>query len=198
MKDSLGQPYECTGAVGPLCYWHWTHDADALCSQQCGLHIHGYTERFDARATYSSPSAVGLMMVVGNVGTSLAPYADSDTFLSRDGGFTWEEIHKDAHLFEFGDSGSVLVIANDEGPTDRIYFSLDEGLTWREYIFAAGGEAKLRIREIVTVPKVTSRKFILFGYASGSDRWVAVHVDLSAISTRQCSHFLSRHLSLDR
>jgi len=47
-------------------------------------------------------------MAVGNVGEALAAYSDSDTFLSRDAGFTWEEVHKDAHMWEFGDSGSVL------------------------------------------------------------------------------------------
>ena len=51
------------------------------------------------------------MMAVGNVGEDLAGYTDSDTFLTRDAGFTWEEIHKDAHLWEFGDYGSILVIA---------------------------------------------------------------------------------------
>ncbi|KAG8888141.1 vacuolar protein sorting/targeting protein PEP1 [Tulasnella sp. 332] len=168
VQDSVGQPFECTGA-------------------QCALHIHGYTERFDARATYSSPSAVGLMMVVGNVGTELKPYTESDTFFSRDGGFTWEEVHKDAHLFEFGDSGSVLVMTNDEGPTDRILFSLDEGMNWREYVFASGGDQKIRVREIVTVPKDTSRKFILFGYPASSDSLVAIHIDLSNIANRQCT-----------
>ncbi|KAG6846193.1 vacuolar protein sorting/targeting protein PEP1, partial [Arthromyces matolae] len=89
--DSQGRTYECSEAM-------------------CALHLHGYTERLDPRATFSSPSVVGLIMAVGNVGFELAPYDESDTFLSRDGGFTWEEVHKDAHLWEFGDSGSVLVM----------------------------------------------------------------------------------------
>lgn len=161
--------------------------------KQCALHIHGYTERYDARATYSSPSAIGLMMAVGNVGTELAPYADSDTFFTRDGGFTWEEVHKDAHLFEFGDSGSVLVMSNDEGPTDHVLFSLDEGITWKEYKFAGTSDPKLRIHEIVTVPKDTSRKFILFGYPHMREEIVAVHIDFSAITTKQCK---STHASV--
>ena len=70
-------------------------------------------------------------MAVGNVGEVLADYTESDTFLSRDAGFTWEEVHKDAHTWEFGDSGSILIMANDEEPTDHVLFSTDEGLTWR-------------------------------------------------------------------
>ncbi|KAG5729320.1 Vacuolar protein sorting/targeting protein pep1, partial [Termitomyces sp. T112] len=139
--DSQGRPYECNTA-------------------RCALHLHGYTERLDPRATFSSPSVVGLIMAVGNVGEELAPYQDSDTFLSRDGGFTWEEIHKDAHLWEFGDSGSILVIVNDEEPTDYLLFSTDQGLSWREYKFS---KDKIRIRFVVTVTSDTSRRFILMG-----------------------------------
>lgn len=123
-------------------------------------------------------------MAVGNVGESLAPYSESDTFLSRDAGFTWEEIHKDAHLWEFGDSGSILVIANDEEPTDHVLFSIDEGLTWREFKFSS--EA-VRVRQIVTVPKDTSRKFILLGYYPRSQQSaVAIHLDFSSLTRKQC------------
>ncbi|KAF8600483.1 signal sequence binding protein [Ceratobasidium sp. AG-I] len=164
-KDSLGQNYACKGT-------------------KCALHIHGYTERFDARAKYSSPSAIGLMMAVGSVSEHLAPYKDSDTFLTRDGGFTWEEVHKDAHLFEYGDSGSVIVIVNDEEPTDHVLYTINEGQSWRDYKFS---DEKLRIRSIVTVTRETSRKFILLGHkANDRDAAVAVHIDFSAITTRKC------------
>jgi hypothetical protein len=146
--------------------------------------VHGYTERFDPHATFSSPSVVGLIMAVGNVGEKLAPYDESDTFLSRDAGFTWEEVHKDAHLWEFGDSGSILVMVNDEQPTDIILFSTDEGLNWREYKFT---NEKIRVRSIVTVPSDTSRRFILFGNYGGSPTSVAVHVDLSALTSLMCA-----------
>ncbi|KAJ7460667.1 vacuolar protein sorting/targeting protein 10 [Mycena latifolia] len=162
--DSLGNKYECQG----------TH---------CALHIHGYTERTDPRATYSSPSIVGLLMAVGNVGESLAPYDQSDTFLSRDAGFTWEEVHKDAHLWEFGDSGSILVMANDEEPTDHVLFSTDEGLNWHEYKFS---EEMMRIRSIVTVPSDTSRRFILIGNLPHSPASTVVHLDFTALTSKQC------------
>lgn len=122
-------------------------------------------------------------MAVGNVGETLAPYTDSDTFLSRDAGFTWMEVHKDAHLWEFGDSGSILIMANDEEPTDFVLFSTDEGLHWREYKFT---DKKIRVRYIVTVPSDTSRKFILMGHYPRSNGFVAVHINFSALTTKQC------------
>ncbi|KAL7422736.1 vacuolar protein sorting/targeting protein PEP1 [Cryptotrichosporon argae] len=162
--DSLGQPYECT-------------------STACSLQIHGYTERRDPKATFSSPSAVGLMLGVGNVGEQLAPYTDSDIFLTRDGGFTWEEVHKDAHMWEYGDSGSLLVLVNDEDATDHVLYTTDEGLTWKEYAF---GE-RLRISSIQTVPADTSRRFILVGTRQGeAGKSVLVHLDLSGVSARKC------------
>uniref|UniRef100_D8Q2A4 Vacuolar protein sorting/targeting protein 10 n=1 Tax=Schizophyllum commune (strain H4-8 / FGSC 9210) TaxID=578458 RepID=D8Q2A4_SCHCM len=163
--DSFGNKYECQ-------------------STNCALHIHGYTERLDPRATYSSPSIVGLLMAVGNVGEHLLPYTESDTFLSRDAGFTWEEVHKDAHLWEFGDSGSVLVMANDEEPTDHVLFSTNEGKSWREYKFVEGG--KLRVRQIVTVPSDTSRRFILIAHGPRETNSYAIHLDFSALTKKQC------------
>ena len=124
-------------------------------------------------------------MAVGNIGETLAPYQESDTFLSRDAGFTWEEVHKDAHLWEFGDSGSILVMANDEEPTDHVLFSTNEGLDWREYKFT---DEKIRIRTIVTVPSYNSRRFILMGNPPSSSSSVAVHIDFSALTHMPCKH----------
>ena len=59
-------------------------------------------------------------MVVGQVGEQLASYTENDAFLSRDAGFTWEEVRKDTHLYEFGDSGSILIMADDEEPNDHV------------------------------------------------------------------------------
>jgi hypothetical protein len=188
-KDALGRAYDCTSAVcssnAPVFLRNLT--CSSLASQSCALHIHGYTERKDPRATYSSPSAVGLMLAVGNVGETLAPYADSDTFLTRDGGFTWEEVHKDAHMWEYGDQGSILVLANDEEVTDHVSYTLNEGLTWQDYTFGD----RIRVQSIVTVPMDTSRKFILFGvHPDKPESSVAVHLDFSSITNVKCElHF---------
>ncbi|KAF8169150.1 Oligoxyloglucan reducing end-specific cellobiohydrolase [Mycena galopus ATCC 62051] len=162
--DSLGNLYPC----------HTT---------RCALHVHGYTERLDSSTTFSSSSVVGLIMAVGNVGESLVPYDQSDTFLSRDGGFTWEEVHKDAHLWKIGDSGSIIVIANDEEPTDHVLFSTNEGMTWRHYKFS---DDPVRVRSIMTVPADTSRRFLLLGHPTRSSAHLAIFLDFTALTSRQC------------
>lgn len=161
--DSQGNKYACSAV-------------------RCALHIHGYTERADPRETYSSRGIVGVLVAVGNVGDFLAPYDESDTFLSRDAGVTWEEVHKGPHVWEFGDSGSILVMANDGQPTDHVLFSTNEGLTWREYKFT---DERMRVQSIVTVPEDTTRRFILIGIAPNSVSTV-VHIDFSSLTTTQC------------
>jgi hypothetical protein len=55
---------------------------------------------------------------------------ECDTFLSTDAGLTWIKIQEGAHKYEFGDQGSILVIADDEETTDHVHYSYDGGSTW--------------------------------------------------------------------
>ncbi|KAJ6487924.1 hypothetical protein C8R45DRAFT_1074424 [Mycena sanguinolenta] len=163
-KDSLGNEYDC----------QWT---------SCALHIHGYTERANPYATYTSPSIVGVIIAAGNVGEYLGPYDQSDTFLSRDAGLTWEEVHKGSHLWEFGDSGSILLLANDMEPTDHVLYSTDEGLSWHQYRFT---DEKMRIHSIITEPSFSSRRFILQTVLPHSAVSTVVHLDFSSLTDVQC------------
>ncbi|KAL1739743.1 hypothetical protein HDZ31DRAFT_68628 [Schizophyllum fasciatum] len=90
--ESFGNKYECQST-----------------QYSCALHIHGYTERLDPRAMYSSPSIVGLLMAVGNVDEHLLPYMESETFLSRDAGLTWEEDHKGSAHYLYAKGGKLRV-----------------------------------------------------------------------------------------
>ncbi|KAK9765410.1 vacuolar protein sorting/targeting protein PEP1 [Basidiobolus ranarum] len=153
---------------------------------QCSLNLHSYTEHQDPQNLFSSSSAVGLMLAVGNVGSHLTDYIEGDTFLSRDAGVTWKEIRKEAHLYEFGDHGAILILVNDEEPTDHILYSLDEGLHFKEHYFAKANE-KIRINTIATEPQSTSRKFLLFGRTTGyKPNQAIVHIDFSGLNINQC------------
>lgn len=69
-------------------------------------------------------------MGVGSIGDRLLPYEECDTFLSVDAGVTWRMVSKDAHKYEFGDQGSILVIVDDEDSTDHVSYSYDQGKSW--------------------------------------------------------------------
>ncbi|KAI8967795.1 hypothetical protein BDF20DRAFT_917392 [Mycotypha africana] len=163
-KDSEGKPYDCKGS-------------------DCALHLHCYSERQNSRDLFSLSSAVGLMVGVGNVGTSLSPYRDGDMFLTRDAGKTWTEIQKGAHLWEFADQGALLILVDNEQPTNFVKYTTNEGLTWKTYEFTKKNE-KVIIEDIITQPDGTSQKYVLFGLKNG--KTVAYHIDFSAIHPTKC------------
>ena len=159
-KDSEGKAYEC----------------DVSDKYKCGLHIHGYTERADPREMYSSPTAVGMMLAVGNVGSELSTFGEANTFMTTDAGITWTEIKKGTYAWEFGDQGSVIVIVRRGEDTDHVYYSLDNGSKWNLYQFS---DHKIRVEAITTVPSDTSLNFLLWG--KDSKELVAVNLDFSGL-----------------
>ena len=103
-KDFNGKPYSCG------------------VDKECFLHFHAYTERRDKRDQFTVASAVGLMAVVGNVGTSLGDWDNGNVYVTRDGGENWKEVALDAHMYEWGNRGSILLMVKDEGPTNYLLY----------------------------------------------------------------------------
>lgn len=117
-------------------------------------------------------------------------------------------IEDGAKKYEFGDQGSVLLMVDDEEPTDEIQYSFDFGKTWfvphlflwtrrdltseRRATFDIG--VKIRARLLTTVPDSTSLKFILLGTltrhspdkGSKGERHVIVHIDFESLGKRKC------------
>ncbi|KAK7178988.1 Vacuolar protein sorting/targeting protein 10 [Paraphaeosphaeria sporulosa] len=165
-KDSDDKKYECSGKS----------------LDKCALHLHGYTERPDPRESYSSPSAVGIMMGVGNVGEQLTTIGEASTFMTTDAGLTWKEVKKGNYAWEFGDQGSVIVIVRRNEDTNHLYYSLDNGETpFKEHKFS---DSKHRIDAITTVPSDTSLNFLLWG--RDGRKLVAINVDFSGLFSKKC------------
>ncbi|GAB4816671.1 hypothetical protein N2152v2_003717 [Parachlorella kessleri] len=117
----------------------------------CRLHLHGPTSWFSAEGprpnVYAHPSAPGLVLATGNVGAHL-DYASSVTctYLSRDGGLTWEDVLEGPAIYEVGAHGDLVAMSphKSEGPTDTVLFSLDHGLCWN----------KVSLPEAITVDNI--------------------------------------------
>ncbi|RUP45195.1 hypothetical protein BC936DRAFT_148495, partial [Jimgerdemannia flammicorona] len=154
----------------------------------CTLNLHSYSERRNPRDLFSHSSAVGLMVAVGNVGPSLTAYTDGDTFLTRDAGKTWFAVHDQAHLWEFGDQGALLIIVDDEEPTDHLMYTTDEGKSWKQYTFVKAGDNKVRVSDIITQPDGTSQKFVLLGRERLSGKQVGYHIDFSGLRLEKCTY----------
>ncbi|KAL4802632.1 hypothetical protein BDV18DRAFT_147042 [Aspergillus unguis] len=178
-KDADGQDFPCTVVEGKG-------------TDDCALHIHGYTERVDPRDTFSSGSAIGLMMGTGNVGDELASRSEADTFMTRDGGITWIPVKKGRYQWEYGDSGSVIAIVLEGQSTNVLHYSTDEGATWEDYQFS---EEEMEVDDISTVPSDTSKSFILWGQKSGE--LVTVNVDFSGLYDRDCEFDNGRDIGDD-
>ena len=167
-KDAEDRPYDC----------------DVSNVDRCSLNIHSYTERRDPRSTFSSPTAIGLMMGVGNVGESLSAKTEADTFMTTDGGINWKSVKKGNYMWRYGDQGSIIVIVQQDVPTQSIFFTLDEGEKWNEFKFA---DTDFEISYISTVPSDKSRNFVLWGKdTSDRDHVATINIDFSGLTDRQC------------
>ncbi|RDW84651.1 hypothetical protein BP6252_02241 [Coleophoma cylindrospora] len=159
-------------------------DGKSYCSgskDQCSLNIHGYTERTDKSNTFSSASAIGLMLGVGNVGQYLTSYGEADTFMTADGGITWKAVKKGTYMWEFGDQGSIIVIVKEKTETKVLYYSLDEGASWLEYQFS---DTEVHVDDLTTVPSDNARNFLLWGHVN--DKLVTINLDFTGLTDKQC------------
>lgn len=159
-------------------------DGKSYCSgskEKCALHIHSYTERSDKTKMFSSASAIGLMLGVGNVGESLGPYKEGDTFITSNGGISWQPAKQGAYMWEFGDQGSIIVLVKEKANTNVICYSRDEGATWKEYKFS---DEPVQIDDITTLPSDNSRNFLLWG--RNDNELISINIDFSGLTDRQC------------
>jgi len=154
----------------------WCNDSDM---NKCSLHLHGYTERKDPRDTFSSPSAVGLMMATGNVGEFLKPRNEADTFITRNGGVSWAWAAPGSWMWEYGDQGSIIAIVKEDEPTKSIMYTLNEGENWIRYDFS---ETEMLISDLTTLPSDSSRNFLLWGKLNGE--LATVNIDFSSLEER--------------
>lgn len=146
--DSKGKQIECEGRS----------------LEQCSLHLHGTTSWDMFAPFYSMESAVGIIMGTGNVGNTLRfEPEETNTFLSRDGGLTWMEAHKRPYIYEFGDHGGLIVMADDLRKTAQVVFSWNEGQSWYDFQVSS---VPFEVDNIITEPNVTSTSFIMFGTRS--------------------------------
>lgn len=150
-----------------------------ICDEYCSLHLHSFTSEYSQ--VYSNENAIGIVLATGNVGRYLSYKEDElSTYLSRDGGFTWNEVKKGGYIYEMGDHGAIIVMADSQKATDTLYFSWNEGLTWEKITI----DFALEIENIIIEPTSTSQKFLVFGEKDG--KGITVAVDFSSYHEPMC------------
>jgi len=133
---------------------------------------------------YSSKAAVGLIMSTGTIGQYLQEGDQINTYLSRDGGLQWSEVAKGSHIYEFGDHGGLIVMADDTHFTNVVQYSWNYGKTWNTLQIS---EEKFQIENIIIEPSATSRVFIVYGWQDNTG--VMVFLDFTDLHTRICGGF---------
>lgn len=144
------------------------------------LHLHSIINAGIGGRVFSS-RAPGLVMGVGNTGKNLEEYMDGDLYLSDDAGQTWNRVKKEAHKYEFGGLGSIIIIVNDEERTNKIEYSTDFGKNWKEYKL----EKEVRVRLLTTTPDSTSLNFLLVGTDKDKKHY-AISLDFSEVLEKKC------------
>ncbi|KAF7456639.1 putative sortilin [Cryptosporidium felis] len=148
----------------------------------CYLHLHGVSNYQSLAPFYSVENAVGIILGTGNVGSYLSfDHEDVNTYMSRDGGHTWQEVHKGAFIYELGDFGGLIVMANDLKHTNQVIFSWNEGLSW--YDFELGSKA-LQVDNILIEPNSASMEFLLYGSRGKSG--ILYHLDFNTLGQVRC------------
>lgn len=170
--DSLGKPYECAGKP----------------AEECALHLHGSTSWDFYAPFYSMESSVGIVMGTGNVGSSLRFEPEvTNTYVSRDGGLTWVEAHKGAFIYEFGDHGGLIVMADDLHKTSEVVFTWNEGQSWFDFKVGSGATSTpFDVDNIITEPNLTATTFIMFG-TRGEGAGVMYYMAFDALGFPACT-----------
>merc|ERR1719163_1637532 len=146
----------------------------------CSLHLHGVTDSWGP--FYSSKNAIGLVMATGNVGHHLSSKEDEvHTFFSRDAGLSWSMVRQGSHIYEYGDHGAIIVIADDRKASTEVYFSWDEAMTWNELHYT---DSATEIENIVIEPMATSQVFVMYG--SRGDTGMLFQLDFRSMHENQC------------
>ena len=149
------------------------------------LHLHSVTDASNSGRVFSS-SAPGLIMGIGNTGKHLKDYEKGDLYVSDNAGLTWRRALKEAHKYEFGDQGSVLLAVYDEGPTKKVQFSTNHGKDWKSVDLPH----RIRAVQLTTTPDSTNLNFLLVGQSKDDDdddeAWYLMNVDFSEMDMRKC------------
>ncbi|KAJ3158678.1 vacuolar protein sorting/targeting protein PEP1 [Geranomyces michiganensis] len=171
-KNNEGNSWPCTPSGA--------HDP------KCALHLHSVTEPHNIGRVFSTGGAPGILLGVGSVGAYLRKYEESDTFMSTDAGRTWKCVAKGPHKYESLDSGSVIALIPDNGPTSHILYSIDHGASpWKQLDFKID-DKPWTARATILDPESTSSK-ILLATENAAGKMTITQIDFAPVFSRKCS-----------
>ncbi|KYQ92650.1 PDZ domain-containing protein [Tieghemostelium lacteum] len=166
-----------------------TQPADMPCTNGCSLNVHGVSAFADNNRGYGPfyaiPNAPGVAIATGTVNPILSSQPNQKlikTFLSRDTGQTWTKIFDTGSIYEFGNYGNFIVLADCLQDTNVIYYSIDGGSTFQSVNLTYTYD----IINIVTASDNSGMKFILLAQDS-NDNGVIITMDFTGVGYPTCT-----------
>lgn len=102
-----------------------------------------------------------MILATGNTGKRLTDNTSyKGLFLSRDGGLNWSLVKDGAWIYEIGDHGALIAIAQKRVAVNEIEITWDEGITWQSIKIS---EEPLFIENIIIEPNSVSQQFMVYG-----------------------------------
>lgn len=152
-------------------------------NKECYLNLHGKSSQYPIIT--SIKSAIGIIIGNGNIGKYLS-YKEEDinTYLSRDAGLTWYEILPGSHIYEIGDSGSIIVFVKYNHQVDYFYYTLDQGLTMIKLSFP--DQISIQVTSIITFNNHKSKEFLFIGKSILSEN-LTINIDFNSLKIRKCN-----------
>jgi len=166
--------------------WQTIEGPSGACADQakhCHIHLQGRSNGFDLE---SSPNAIGLVVGTGNTGDILDDDA-LNTYISRDAGLTWNQIAQGTKVYQFSDHGGLLLLAEDEWPTNSVLYSWDKGQTFTNCSF---GSKNALITWVGTAPSSTSQNYLTIQSdtnSTGAPISILTHFDFSSLHQKTCT-----------
>jgi hypothetical protein len=155
--------------------WNRIPYTGADCEKDCYLNLHGRTSFGQYGEWYSRQNAVGLILGAGNVGKYLS-YEDEElgTYFSRDAGWTWKKLLSGSFIYEMGNGGSIIVLADDRRATNILHYTWNEGISVHQCLF---NDEAIEVINIDSDPLLQSTRFLLTGMRGNSFVLVSLNFD---------------------
>lgn len=149
--------------------------------ENCYLNLHSVTSTYSQ--IYSNENAIGIVLATGNIGKFLSYKEDElNTYISRDGGITWQEVRKGEYVYEMGDHGGIILMADSQKSTKALLYSWNEGKSWNTLNL----DKEFQVQGITIEPSSTSQKFLVYGKIG--EKGVLVSVDFSSFHEPACKN----------
>ena len=155
---------------------------------QCHLHLALTQHHRKARSIITNPKSIGIILALGNLGSELIDEIDAlHTFLSIDGGVTWKFLDTQPSFLNFGDIGSLLILASQDF---QLKYSWNMGANWTELSLKNINEQST-ITNVLSHPLSNAQEFLIIGEieasTSGERRsGIVVLLDFSELNPDQC------------